>query len=385
MNKLKQIIEDEPQCAENQLPVKGTMQRDIAICTEDGRATFLKQFGLHRVARMMLLAAVTMITACTSQPKSEEKTDDVQQKLPRVKIEKVSMQEVEQLGEFTASVEAEVKNNIAPQTPFRIQEICVEVGDHVKEGQLLAKMDATNLQQAKIQLDNQEVEFRRVDELYKVGGASKSAWDAQHTALEVARTTYQNLVENTQLLSPIGGIVTARNYDSGDMYAGASPIFTVEKIRPVKLKIFVSESLYTRVKKGQEADVRLDVYGDEVFKGNVSLIYPTIDPATRTFPVEIKIKNADERIRPGMFARVTMGFGSKMRVVAPDRSVVKQAGAGDRYIYVYNDGKVSYQKVQLGRRFNEKYEIISGVENGDEVVITGQNRLANGIEVEIEK
>lgn len=113
------------------------------------------------------------------------------------------------------------------------------------------------------------------------------------------------------------------------------------------------------------------------------MVYPTIDPSTRTFPVEIRIANANERVRPGMFARVTMGFGSKNHVVAPDRSIVKQAGAGDRYIYVCKDGKVSYQKVILGRRMADKYEIISGVEDGDQVVITGQSRLSDGIEVEI--
>ena len=132
-------------------------------------------------------------------------------------------------------------------------------------------MDETNLKQTKIQLDNQELEFKRIDELYKVGGASKSAWDAQKTQLDVSRATYKNLQENTQLLSPITGIVTARNYDSGDMYSGGSPIFTVEQIRPVKLLINVSESLFTKVKKGKDVDIRLDVYGDEGFKGKVRL------------------------------------------------------------------------------------------------------------------
>ena len=169
------------------------------------------------------------------------------------------------------------------------------------------------------------------------------------------------------------------------MYSGGNPIYTVEQIRPVKLFVNVSESYFTQVKKGNEVDIKLDVYGDEVFKGKVSLVYPTIDSSTRTFPVEIKIANADERVRPGMFARTTMNFGARNHVVAPDQSIVKQSGSGDRYIYVYKDGKVSYQKVELGRRMGNKYEIVSGVENGDQVVITGQNRLTNGMEVEIDK
>lgn len=335
-----------------------------------------------QMLKVIPIATLALLMSCSGN-KSEEATETQNEKV-KVKVETVSVQDVEQLSEFTATVEANIKNNIAPQTPFRIEKIFAEVGDHVKAGQLLAKMDATSLKQAKIQLDNQEIEFKRIDELYKVGGASKSAWDAQKTSLEVARETYKNLVENTQLLSPISGIVTARNYDSGDMYSGGNPIYTVEEIRPVKLMVNVSESLFTKVKKGHEVDIRLDVYGDEVFKGKVNLVYPTIDPATRTFPVEIKIANSDERVRPGMFARVTMSFGHMDHVVAPDRSIVKQSGAGDRYIYVSKDDKVSYQKVKLGRRMGDKYEIISGVEDGDQVVITGQSRLTNGMEVEIE-
>lgn len=337
----------------------------------------------NQMLKMIPAAALALFMSCSGE-KKEETTDSDNQKV-KVNVETVSAQDVEQLGEFTATVQANVKNNIAPQTSFRIEKLFAEVGDHVKAGQLLVKMDETNLRQAKVQLDNQELEFKRIDELYKVGGASKSAWDAQKTSLDVAREIYKNLVENTKLLSPISGVITARNYDNGDMHSGGNPIFTVEEIRPVKLLVNVSESLFTKVKKGNEVDIKLDVYGDEVFKGKVSLIYPTIDPSTRTFPVEIKIANGDEKVRPGMFARVIMDFGHINHVVAPDRSIVKQSGAGDRYIYVYKDGKVSYQKVELGRRMGDKFEIISGVEDGDQVVITGQSRLNNGMEVEIEQ
>ena len=337
----------------------------------------------REMLKVIPLITLALLMSCSGE-KKDAATDTHDEKV-KVKIEQVSSQDVDQIADFTATVEANIKNNIAPQSPVRIAKLFAEVGDHVKEGQVLVKMDETNLQQAKIQLDNQEIEFNRIDELYKVGGASKSAWDAQKTQLDVSRASYKNLQENTQLLSPISGIITARNYDSGDMYSGGEPIYTVEQIRPVKLFVNVSESYFTDVKKGNEVDIKLDVYGDEVFKGKVSLVYPTIDASTRTFPVEIKIVNTDERVRPGMFARATMNFGTLNHVVAPDQAIVKQSGSGDRYIYVYKNGKVSYQKVELGRRMGNKYEIVSGVENGDHVVITGQNRLTNGMEVEIEK
>lgn len=202
---------------------------------------------------------------------------------------------------------------------------------------------------------------------------------------DVKQTAYKNLLENTSLLSPINGVVTARNYDNGDMYGGGEPVLVVEQITPVKLLINVSETYFTKVKKGAPVDVRLDVYGEEVFKGNIHLVYPTIDAATRTFQVEIRLDNRDLRVRPGMFARATLNFGTADNVVVPDLAIVKQAGSGDRYVFVYKDGKVSYNKVELGRRMGTEYELKSGVPDNSQVVVAGQSRLVNGAEVEVEK
>ena len=334
--------------------------------------------------QMMALLAAAMLGACSGSAEKAADTQVVEEK-PKVKLAQVTSRPVAQVQEYTATVEAEVKNNIAPSTPVRIDKILVEVGDRVAKGQKLVTMDAANLKQLKFQLDNKEIEFKRVDELYKVGGASKSEWDAAKMSLDVMQTSYNNLLENTALISPINGIVTARNYDNGDMYSGASPVLVVEQITPVKLMINVSEGNFTQIKKGDAVSVKLDVYGDEEFTGKVSLVYPTIDATTRTFPVEIQLTNGDQRVRPGMFARVTVNYGLQEHVVVPDLAIVKRAGSGDRYVYVYNNGKVSYNKVEVGRRMDAEYELISGVDNNSQVVIAGQSRLADGVEVEVEQ
>ena len=166
----------------------------------------------------------------------------------------------------------------------------------------------------------------------------------------------------------------------------SNPILTVEQISPVKLKLNVSEAYFANVSKGMPVDIKLDVYGDETFNGKVSLIYPTIDPETRTFPVEITIANSNQRVRPGMFARATMSFGVKNHVVVPDMAIIKQAGAGERYVYVLNsDNTVSMNKIELGRRIGDSFEVISGVNNGANVIVAGQSRLTNGASVEVEK
>ncbi len=334
---------------------------------------------MKRYTKNIALFALTLSAfACTE----EKKQTEIVEEKPQVRLETVHVQSVPQTQEFTATVEADVVNNILPYSPMRIKEIFVEVGDEVKKGQLLVQMDSANLQQSKTQLNNIILEYNRQLALHEVGGTSQQALDAQKTQLDVARTAFANLQENTQLLSPIDGIITARNYDNGDMFGG-NPILVVQKIKPVKLLVNVSETFYTQVKKGMKVSVKLDVYGDEIFNGKVSLKYPTIDASTRTFPVEIELPNSDMRVRPGMFARVTIDFGAQKRVVLPDLAVVKQTGSGDRYVYVYNNGKVDFVKVELGRRTATKYEVLSGVPDGAQVVVAGQTRLADGIEVKV--
>lgn len=333
--------------------------------------------------QLIALLAVVLLGACSGS-KDKATVEHVDEK-PRVKLAEVKARPVDQIQEYTATVQAEVKNDIAPSSAVRIDKILVEVGDRVSKGQKLVAMDAANLQQTKFQLDNQEIEFKRVDELYKVGGASKSEWDAAKMTLDVRRTAYNNLLENTSLLSPIDGVITARNYDNGDMYSSGTPVLVVEQITPVKLLINVSEGYFTKVKKGAPVAVKVDVYGDEEFEGKINLVYPTIDASTRTFPVEVQLANRDRKVRPGMFARVTLNFGTQDHVVVPDLAIVKRAGSGDRYVYVYKDGKVSYNKVELGRRMDTEYELISGVDNNSQVVIAGQSKLAADVEVEVEK
>ena len=296
---------------------------------------------------------------------------------------KVHLQNVDQIYEYTATVKADVVNNVAPVMTGRIEKIYVEVGDRVSKGQLLVQMDPNSLTQTKTQLDNMETNFQRTVELYKIGSVSKSDWEAAKTNLEVTRTSYKNLLENTKLESPLDGIVTARNYDGGDIYTG-NPIVQVQKIKPVKLLINVSETQYTKVKAGMEVEVTVDIFEGETFKGKVSLVYPTIDARSHTFPMEITIPNADAKIRPGMYARVKVNYGAKERVVVPDVAVVKQQGSGDRYVYAYEDGKIVHHKVEIGRRMGNVYELVSGIDDGAIIAITGHSRLHNGTEVEIE-
>ena len=331
---------------------------------------------------MFVAAAVIMTAGCGNTSTKKAEAVEVPVADPTVSVAQVFVREVPQEAVYTSTVQAYVKNNIAPQMAGRITKINVEIGDFVKEGQVLAEIDKAQLLQAQLQLQNQEVELQRLKSLYEEGGLSQSDYDAIQLQYNVLKTQVDNLLENTTLRSPINGVVSARNYDVGDMYAMSMPIFTVEQIVPVKLLIGVSETDYSKVKKGDSVTVTADAIPDKTFYGKINRIYPTVDPATRTFTVEVKIDNSYRTLRPGMFARATVNFGSNNNVVIPDVAVVKQQGSGERFVYVLNeDNTVTYKKVVLGRRMGAEYEVLEGLQDGDKIVIGGQIRLKDGVKV----
>lgn len=346
---------------------------------------------------IFLQAAVLLALTSSCSSKKEAKTDE-EETISVVKTAVVEEEDVADTRILTATVEADKVNNISSNTPNRIKQILVDEGMMVQAGQRLVVMDDINTTSYRLQADNAraalrniEVEYKRAQELFKIGGGTKQQVDQMELQLVNARNTLasaeralRNAQENTVLTTPVSGVVTARNYDPGDM-TGNLPILTIGTINPVKVVVNINESDFRNVKNGMSAAVTLESYGDESFPGKVTMISPTVDQSSRTFGAEITVPNPGNRILPGMFGRVHLDLGHAMRAVVPDKAVEKQRGSGDYYVYIVRDGKIAYTKVNLGKRLGDRYEIISGVAPGEKVVVSEKSKLTNGAPVEIQK
>lgn len=342
----------------------------------------MKTSVLKNTTRVLLTIFISGLMSCSGN--SEEQTEqDVEVK--KVETAFSEVKRVPQDMDFTGNVKSLERNVISPSMQLRIQKIFVDVGDRVKRGQLLVQMDPSQMHQTKVQLDHLEKEYARLDTLHKAGSVSQQQLDQMKAELDVTRTSYQNLEQNTQLLSPITGVVTARNFENGDMFSMTSPggILTVMQINPVQVDIFVPEMYFPAVKKGMPVTMQLDVYPDTTFTGEVFLKHPVIDPATRTFTVETKFSNSDEVIRPGMFGRVNLVFETLERVTVPDLAIQRQQGSNDRFVFVVEDGEAVRKVVKTGRRIDEFYEITSGLSADEEVVVAGHAGLLEGTPVNV--
>ena len=333
----------------------------------------------------LTLLSAGLLASCSSSSSSKATEEQSADTVRLVEVAPAEMRALNLSEEFTAQLEAKVVNNIAAQAGGRLKQLLVKVGDRVGAGQAVARMEATQAAQAQIQLADAKTNFARMDELYKVGGVSKAQWEQAKSAVDQAKLAYGNAAENTVLRSPISGFVTAKNYDNGDMTSPQLPVVVIQQIAPVKAVIGVSEQYYSLLKKGAAATLSVDALGEETFSGVVTNIFPTLDPVTHTVSTEIEVANKDLKLRPGMYARVHLDFGTKEALTVPDKAIVRQAGSGARYVYVFSGGKAVYRAVELGQQQGDLYEVISGLNAGDQVIISAPSNLKNGLSVKLRK
>lgn len=332
---------------------------------------------------IMLIAAVAM-TACASNETNKEQTAaEAAEAAVLVKSATAELQTINLTETYTSEIKPYKENDITPAVAgLHISQIKVDVGDHVAKGQVIVVMDQTTLKQQEINLATMQDNYDRMLPVHKAGGISDQQIVQLENQLNLQKEVVENLRKNSTIHSPLTGVVTARNFESGDLFAQA-PILHIMQINQLKVRANISEQFFTTVKVGQKVTIEVDLFPGESFEGKVSRINPALDAATRTFGVEITIPNAKERLRPGMFARATFNMGTRESVMIPDQALQKQVGSSERYVFVIKDGVAEYRFVKDGRRVGNFIEITEGLQAGEVVATTSFSHLMTGKKVEI--
>lgn len=330
---------------------------------------------------MFIIAAVAMV-GCGANDKTST-TATAEESATAIKVCTAEVMEVENTETYTSEILPYRQNDITPAAQgLHIDQIKVDVGDRVKAGQVIVTLDPTNLSQMELNLATVEDTYNRMVPVHKAGGISDQQLTELKNTLDLQREMVENMRKNSVIKSPISGVVTARNFENGDLFA-SMPILHIMQIDKLKVMANVSEQYFPVVKVGQKVDIAVDIFPGETFEGKVSRINPALNAQTRTFAVEITIPNANERLRPGMYARATFNMGTHSGVMIDDVAVQKQAGSSERFIYVIKDGVAEFRFVRDGRRVGNKINILEGLEEGEQVATTSFIRLTNGKKVEI--
>lgn len=335
--------------------------------------------------------ASTFLYSCSSDKQEGQAAEVEPARKEVVQVMELQPQIVARTIEYPATLEAYEEVHLAPASPGRIEEIHAEVGDRVSQGARLVEMDRTQLRQAEIQLKNLETDLRRLDTLAKYGSIAQQQYDQLQTQLDVAQSNYEFLSDNVSLNAPFSGLVSGRYYEPGEMYSGApntpagkAAVLSLVQIDRLKVLVSVSEGYYPSIHRGMETTVKVDVIPGKIFTGRVERIHPTIDPANRTFNVEVLIDNREGLLRPGMFARIKFELDKEEAVLLPSMAVLKMQGSNNRYLFIEENGTARRVSVTIGQRYDDQIEVFSEDLNpGDRIIITGQARLLDGVPVEV--
>lgn len=332
---------------------------------------------------LMLIALAAAMVGCGSNATKSAGNTPVAEEAVTIKVCTAENMGMVIEETYTSEILPYKQNDITPAAQgLHIEKILVDVGDRVKEGQVIVTMNRTNLKQLEINLATIEDSYNRMKPVHASGGISDQQMLELENSLNLQREVVDNMRRNSEITSPISGVVTARNFEDGDLFA-SMPILHIMQINKLKVKANISEQYYPNVKVGDKVNISVDIFPGEMFEGKVSRINPALDAATRTFGVEITIPNSNERLRPGMFARATFHMGDVEGVMVDDVAIQKQAGSSERFVYVVKDGVVEKRFVRDGRRVGSKVSIIEGLKPGEVVATTSFVRLEDGKSVNI--
>lgn len=308
-----------------------------------------------------------------------------------VRVQTMDFQHIGRNITHSAHLQAHTEVNLVPASPGRIDKIHAQPAQRVHSGQVLVEMDQTQLIQAQVQLNTLEADYRRLDTLRRVGSISIQQYDQIKSQYEVAKTNVEFLKQNTRLLAPFSGVVSEKYFEDGEMYTGTpnttegkAAILTLMQTHLLKAEVYVAERFYPYLNRGMQVEITTDVFPGESFLGTVERIYPQINPATRTFRVEISIPNSGDKLKPGMFARASMEVKQAEVFVVPALAVLKMQGTNERFVFLEENGTARRVVVEPGTRYDDQIEIVSHeIKPGDKIIVAGHSRLHHGDKVSV--
>ena len=333
---------------------------------------------MYRKIFILISLVLLILVGCQDKEVVKEKNDFSGKR--NVKTITARIGEINEYLKYSGKVEAEAVANASPSMSGKIEKLFVKEGDHVKVGDLLVKLDETQLEQTRIQFENAEKNYFRMQKLLESDAIDKKTFDEVEAGYNVVKTSYEFMLDNIEMKAPISGIVTYLYKKEGEKFDSMMDPFLIRIVNPnkFKAKLQVSDKDINKLKKGQKAIITID-NSDEEFYGLVSYISPEAEMMSGTFPIEISINNDSNLLRHNQFARIALiTQSSSNTIIIPQESVLKSS-----YVFVAASGIAEKREVTLGIGNEEEIEIEEGIAEGEEVIVSGNIGLQTGDKIEI--
>ena len=299
----------------------------------------------------------------------------------------VETSRLEATVEAVGTVLADASATLRAEVPGQILERHFEDGQRVAKGDRLFSIEATVLEaevnEARANADQAEAAYKRAQRLIDEKLISDTDFDTARANynVSVARLlSSQARLSKTVIRAPYDGFVGLRQINVGDYATTGQELVNVVRLDPLRVEFSVPETLLAQIRPGQDIDVAVGAYAGEVFKGRITAIAPQIDVAGHNVTIRASLPNKDLRLRPGLFAQVTVTLDVKPDAIMLPEQAIWPMGQ-EKTVYLVVDGKAVRRTVRIGQRTPGRVEIVEGLQVGDEVVTAGQMKLFDGAAV----
>lgn len=343
----------------------------------------LNRFGPAAVLAVLLLAA------CQSEQHQEAEDSEEESPPIPVETELPTRGDVYAMYTGTAPIEAYAEADVIAKVAGEIRELLVEEGDDVVKGQILARLDGDRLRlelnESKANLRKLQRDYERNVDLRSKGLISEGDFEKikfEMEALEASFNLASLELDYTQIRAPIDGVIAERYVKLGNTVSIGEPTFRVTGLDPLVAYLHVPEREYRHIEAGQPVDIQIDALSGDPIVAAVSRVSPIIDPQTGTFKITIEIVDKDRRIKPGMFGRISVVYDvHENSLQIPRSSLVEETDTMS--VFVVEDGAAVRKNVTTGYGNKGMIEIISGIEDGEQVVTVGQISLKQDSKVTV--
>jgi RND family efflux transporter MFP subunit len=346
-----------------------------------------KKIGIAIV--VLVVAGVGLRIATRGRGPAVESISDIHKRegVP-VRVEVAALGTLDRTLQFSGTIEGEEQSVIVSRVMETVREIPVRVGERVSQGQVVARLDDSNPQamyrQTKATLDNAKMDYERMQALFDQGAVSRQALDQAKLGYDVAQSNFAAASELIVLRSPVKGEVVRIQLQPGEIASPGMPLVTVAASKEVRVKFSVSAEERRQIAPQQAARIHLIGADSMGLAAVVNKVEDAADPQTRLFEVTVKSDNSDGRLRPGMLVSVEVIIEERQGVLSVNNEAFVSNRAGEAQIYVAGaDGRAALRTVKLGLRSPDRSECVSGLSEGDRVVVFGQNLLSDGAAVKI--
>ena len=334
------------------------------------------------------IAAVVLITLCGCG----EKKKTAAEQTVRVKVQQIQAEVVNGEQGFSGTIEESSGTSLSFAVTGTIKKIYVSAGQMVAAGQLIAELDPTTLQNAyiiaKTSLEQAQDTYNRMKELHDAGSLPEMQWISIENQLKSAMASEamsKKSLNDTKLYAPFSGYIASRDGEIGQNAIPGSPIVKLVNIGSVKVKISVPENEVQRIAKGSSMKIIVPALSNREFSGRVTERGVSADPRSRTYEVKATIQNPGSQLLPGMICQAFTNYMLGSTGVFVPAYLVQLDGDNKTFVWVVNSGKAVKREITINNETAQGVQVSGGLSAGDQIIVAGQQKVSNGMKVEIVK